>query len=97
VCGGQPASFFIAGASESPNTTRVAGPSSPFGDHPPAITGAAAEVIQDEPTRSVLQVAKPLAPSVLSYYTEQLELFAKQRAQMRDTIAKWWTLMEERH
>ena len=40
---------------------------------------------------------KPLAPSVLTYYDEQLATFAKQRAHMRDTIAKWWTLMEERH
>ena len=39
---------------------------------------------------------KPLAPSVVNYCTEQLEEFAKQRAHMRDTIAKWWTLMEER-
>ena len=40
---------------------------------------------------------KPLAPSVLNYYTEQLEVFANQRARMRDTIAKFWTLMEEKH
>jgi hypothetical protein len=40
---------------------------------------------------------RPLAPNVLTYYHEQLEVFAKQRAQMRDTIAKWWTLMKERH
>ncbi len=38
---------------------------------------------------------KPRAPSVLTYYGGQLEEFAKQRAQMRDAIAKWWTLMEE--
>ena len=40
---------------------------------------------------------KPLAPSVLNYYTEQLEIFGQQRAHMRTVIAKWWTLMEERH
>jgi hypothetical protein len=39
---------------------------------------------------------KPRAPSVLTYYGEQLEEFAKQRAQMRDAIAKWWTLIPSR-
>ena len=38
---------------------------------------------------------RPLAPSVLNYYTEQLERFAQQRARMRDTIANWWTLVED--
>jgi hypothetical protein len=38
---------------------------------------------------------KPVAPSVLNYYTEQLEEFANQRARARDTIAKMWTLVEE--
>jgi hypothetical protein len=37
---------------------------------------------------------KPLAPGTLKFYDEQLEIFAKQRSHMRDTIARWWTLME---
>ena len=39
---------------------------------------------------------RPLAPSVQNYYTEQLEEFAPQRERMRDTIAKFWTLIEEK-
>ena len=38
--------------------------------------------------------SKPLAPTVLTYYDEQLRTFATQRAHMRDTIAEWWTLMQ---
>jgi hypothetical protein len=40
---------------------------------------------------------KPFAPSVLTYYGEQLELFAEQRARMRDKLATFWTMLEERH
>jgi len=40
---------------------------------------------------------KPLAPSVLNYYSEQLEIFSQQRALMRDRIAKFWTMLETRH
>ena len=40
---------------------------------------------------------KPLAPGTLKFYDEQLSIFAKQRVHMRDTIARWWTLMEGRH
>jgi hypothetical protein len=40
------------------------------------------------------RTGKPLAPSVLNYYTEQLEQFAQQRAHMRIVIAKWWDLID---
>jgi hypothetical protein len=39
---------------------------------------------------------KPLSPGALKFYEEQLAIFADQRAHMRNTIGKWWTLMEER-
>jgi hypothetical protein len=38
---------------------------------------------------------KPLAQTTLDFYQEQLAIFADQRAHMRNTITKWWTLMEE--
>ena len=40
---------------------------------------------------------KPLAASVLQHYEQQFEALTKQREHMRTLIAKWWTLMEERH
>jgi hypothetical protein len=31
---------------------------------------------------------------VLTHYEQQLETLSSQRAQMRDVIARWWTLVE---
>ena len=41
------------------------------------------------------KTGKPLAPSVLAYYEEQLETLSHRRVHMRDVIARWWTLMED--
>jgi hypothetical protein len=38
-----------------------------------------------------------LAPSVIAHYEQQLEALGRQRGEMRDVIARWWTLVEDRH
>lgn len=42
------------------------------------------------------QAGKPLAPTTLKYYQDQLTELDNQREQMRGVIARWWTLVEER-
>ena len=41
------------------------------------------------------KTGKPLAPSVLNYYDEQLTTLSQQREHFRSVIARWWTLVEE--
>jgi len=33
----------------------------------------------------------------LTYHEEQLATLGHQRERMREIVAKWWTLMEEKH
>ena len=40
---------------------------------------------------------KPLSPKTPEHYTEQFAALTKQRDNMRSVIAKWWTLLEEKH
>jgi len=35
--------------------------------------------------------------TIHQHYEQQFEALTKQREHMRTLIAKWWTLMEERH
>lgn len=41
------------------------------------------------------QSGKPLSPPTLAHYKDQFRVFADQREQMRQMIARWWTLLEE--
>ncbi len=38
-----------------------------------------------------------IVPSALQRYEEQLSELTSQRERMREIVAKWWALMEERH
>ena len=38
-----------------------------------------------------------IVPSALERYEEQIAELTTQRERMREILAKWWTLMEERH
>jgi hypothetical protein len=38
-----------------------------------------------------------IVPSALQGYEEQLTELTTQRERMREIVAKWWALMEERH
>lgn len=38
-----------------------------------------------------------LAPSIITYYEEQQDHAGRQREQMREFIARWWTLMGDKH
>jgi len=38
-----------------------------------------------------------IVPSAVQRYEEQLAELTTQRARMREIVAQWWTLMEERH
>lgn len=38
-----------------------------------------------------------IVPSAVERYEQQLSELTTQRDRMREIVAKWWTLMEERH
>jgi hypothetical protein len=41
---------------------------------------------------------KPMAPSTLVHYEEQLAAFSKHRERFRELLAQWWTMFEtEKH
>jgi hypothetical protein len=48
-------------------------------------------------TLNVAREGKPLSPSAANHYDEQLKRLATQREQMRDVVARWWTLIEKGH
>jgi hypothetical protein len=43
------------------------------------------------------KTGKPLSAGILTHYERQLQELAREREQMREVIARWWTLFEDRH
>ena len=39
---------------------------------------------------------KPLSPQTLAHYEEQLAELDRQRAQTKEAIARWWSVLEDR-
>jgi len=37
---------------------------------------------------------KPLAPSTLAHYEEQIAAFARHRERLRELLGQWWTVLE---
>ena len=41
------------------------------------------------------KTGKPLSPQTLAHYEQQLSELDRQRAHIKDVIARWWTLVDK--